>query len=247
MQTRTTRVQTQRASALTSPSLQVKNRPEPLLTPFANGLTPDARLRPHLRKLPRQRNRRAIALSTPAPLAQAVLPETDAFAAFVQAQRAPLYAFLRARCNSAEDAEDIAQDCMERLMRYRSHAEDELRLLLYRIARNRLADLGRAAPAALHQPLAEHDVSEAPSPTPSPLRQAESRQMLNTLRQALLKLPERCREAYLLNRINGMSYSQIAHHRGITAKTVEKQIARALQGLRRELGSDAFSMDGDGR
>ena len=224
----------------------MKNRPEPLLTPFANGLTPDARLRPHLRKLPRQRNRRAIALSTPAPLAQAVLPETDAFAAFVQAQRAPLYAFLRARCNSAEDAEDIAQDCMERLMRYRSHAEDELRLLLYRIARNRLADRGRSPHAAPHLPLAEQDLpSEAPFSTPGPLRQAESGQMLNTLRQALLKLPERCREAYLLNRINGMSYSQIARHRGITAKTVEKHVARALQGLRRELGADAFGMGGD--
>ena len=160
------------------------------------------------------------------------------------AQREPLRAFLRARGCSAEDAEDVAQDCMERLMRYRDHAEDELRLLLYRIARNRLADLGRAAPALPHLSLAEHD---APAELPSPLRQAESRQMLNTLRQALLKLPERCREAYLLNRISGMSYSQIARHRGVTAKTVEKQIARALQGLRRELGTDAFNMDGDGR
>jgi len=176
------------------------------------------------------------------------MPGTDAFAGFVQAQRSPLCAFLRARGTSPEDAEDIAQDCMERLMRYRGHAEDELRLLLYRIARNRLADLGRSAHAGPHLPLAEHDVpSDTSSSTPGPLRQAESRQMLNTLRQALLKLPERCREAYLLNRISGMSYSQIARHRGITAKTVEKQIARALQGLRRELGSDAFNMDVDGR
>ncbi|SBV36436.1 Sigma-70 factor, ECF subfamily [uncultured Stenotrophomonas sp.] len=176
------------------------------------------------------------------------MPGTDAFAGFVQAQRSPLCAFLRARGTSPEDAEDIAQDCMERLMRYRGHAEDELRLLLYRIARNRLADLGRSAHAGPHLPLAEHDVpADTASSTPGPLRQAESRQMLNTLRQALLKLPERCREAYLLNRISGMSYSQIARHRGITAKTVEKQIARALQGLRRELGSDAFNMDVDGR
>lgn len=164
------------------------------------------------------------------------------------AQREPLCAFLRARGCSAEDAEDVAQDCMERLMRYRDHAEGELRLLLYRIARNRLADLGRAAPALPHLSLAEPDApAEPPCALPGPLRQAESRQMLNTLRQALLKLPERCREAYLLNRISGMSYSQIARHRGVTAKTVEKQIARALQGLRRELGTDAFNMDGDGR
>jgi RNA polymerase sigma factor (sigma-70 family) len=170
----------------------------------------------------------------------------DAFARFLREQREPLRAFLRARGASGEDAEDIVQDCMERLIRYRQHPQEELKLLLYRIARNRLADRGRSPHAAPHLPLDEHDLpSEAPFSTPGPLRQAESGQMLNALRQALLKLPERCREVYLLNRITGMSYSQIARHRGITAKTVEKHVARALQGLRRELGADAFGMGGE--
>ncbi len=173
-------------------------------------------------------------------------PFGDGFTLFLRTQREPLRAFLRARGTSEEDAEDIVQDCMERLIRYREHPHAELKLLLYRIARNRLADRGRSPHAAPHLPLAEQDLpSEAPFSTPGPLRQAESGQMLNTLRQALLKLPERCREVYLLNRFTGMSYSQIARHRGITAKTVEKHVARALQGLRRELGADAFGMGGD--
>ncbi|WP_182333831.1 RNA polymerase sigma factor [Stenotrophomonas acidaminiphila] len=173
-------------------------------------------------------------------------PAGDGFSLFLRTQREPLRVFLRARGASEEDAEDIVQDCMERLIRYREHPHAELKLLLYRIARNRLADRGRSPHAAPHLPLAEQDLpSEAPFSTPGPLRQAESGQMLNALRQALLKLPERCREVYLLNRITGMSYSQIARHRGITAKTVEKHVARALQGLRRELGADAFGMGGD--
>ena len=49
----------------------------------------------------------------------------------------------------------------------------------------------------------------------------------------------------LLNRITGMSYAQIARHCGITAKTVEKHIARALQGLRQELGPDPLHNDRD--
>lgn len=65
------------------------------------------------------------------------------------------------------------------------------------------------------------------------------------LRQALFTLPYRCREVYLLNRINGMSYAQIARHCGISAKTVEKHIACALRGLRKELGADAFRKDED--
>lgn len=171
------------------------------------------------------------------------MPET--FTAFVREERAPLCAFLRARGASADDAEDIAQDCMERLIRYQAHSSEELRLLLYRIARNRLADRGRSAQSRPHLSLDDSDGSdEASSTTPSPLRQAESGQMLAILRQALFKLPERCREVYLLNRISGMSYAQIARHRGITAKTVEKHIARALQGLRQELGPDIFRKDG---
>ena len=69
--------------------------------------------------------------------------------------------------------------------------------------------------------------------------------MLALLRQALFKLPERCRQVYLLNRVSGMSYTQIARHCGITANTVEKHIARALQGLRKELGPDSFRKDGE--
>ncbi|AWH55425.1 RNA polymerase subunit sigma-24 [Stenotrophomonas sp. ESTM1D_MKCIP4_1] len=145
-----------------------------------------------------------------------------------------------------DDAEDIAQDCMERLIRYRGHETDALRLLLYRIARNRLADRGRAPLARTHLPLGERDGSEvAHGTSPDPLRQAESGQMIALLRQALFKLPERAREVYLLNRITGMSYAQIARHCGITAKTVEKHIARALQGLRKELGSNPLHTDGD--
>ncbi|MGA6180925.1 RNA polymerase sigma factor [Stenotrophomonas sp. NPDC077421] len=192
---------------------------------------------------------RGSVLSAPSPLLRydpEPLPRPERFAAFVRDERAPLCAFLRARGASADDAEDIAQDCMERLIRYQSHGSEELRLLLYRIARNRLADRGRSPHARTHLPLADGDGAAEPLCTaPGPLRQAESGQMLSLLRQALFKLPERCREVYLLNRISGMSYAQIARHRGITAKTVEKHIARALQGLRQELGPDTFGQDGD--
>ncbi len=48
----------------------------------------------------------------------------DAFIAFVREERTPLCAFLRTRGVGPEDAEDIAQDCMERLIRYRAHGPD---------------------------------------------------------------------------------------------------------------------------
>ncbi len=77
-----------------------------------------------------------------------------------------------ARGVGPEDAEDIAQDCMERLIRYRAQGPDELRLLLYRIARNRLADRGRSPLSRPHLPLADDGGDEPSSSSPDPLRQA---------------------------------------------------------------------------
>jgi RNA polymerase sigma-70 factor (ECF subfamily) len=156
-----------------------------------------------------------------------------------------LCAFLRTRGVGPEDAEDIAQDCMERLIRYRAHSADELRLLLYRIARNRLADRGRSSQSRPH----------LSSPSMMAATSLPARRPIHCARPS----PGRCcpccgrpcsscpsaRAVYLLNRITGMSYTQIARHCGITAKTVEKHIARALQGLRQELGSDPLHNDRD--
>ena len=55
------------------------------------------------------------------------------------------------------------------------------------------------------------------------------------MRAAILQLPLRCRQVYLLNRIDGMSYPQIASHCDISVKAVEKHIGKALTMLRLRL------------
>jgi RNA polymerase sigma-70 factor (ECF subfamily) len=54
---------------------------------------------------------------------------------------------------------------------------------------------------------------------------------------ALARLPARNRDAYSLNREEGMPYHKVAERLGIPVKTVESQISRALVILRRELES----------
>jgi len=58
------------------------------------------------------------------------------------------------------------------------------------------------------------------------------------VRAAVLRLPPRCREVYLLNRIEDMSYTEIARHCGISVKAVEKHIGKALSLLRVHLRGD---------
>ncbi len=55
------------------------------------------------------------------------------------------------------------------------------------------------------------------------------------LKTAVSELPERCREVFELSRIHGLKYAEIATVLGISVKTVEAQMGKALRSLRVKL------------
>jgi RNA polymerase sigma factor (sigma-70 family) len=55
----------------------------------------------------------------------------------------------------------------------------------------------------------------------------DARDRLSIVEAAIATLPRRCREVFLMHRLDGMSYSQIAKSSGISISAVEKHIARA--------------------
>ncbi|MFH2094770.1 MAG: RNA polymerase sigma-70 factor [Bacteroidota bacterium] len=55
------------------------------------------------------------------------------------------------------------------------------------------------------------------------------------IHKAIGELPEKCREIFLLNRFNDMKYAEIAEKLGISIKTVEAQMSKALKILREKL------------
>lgn len=160
-----------------------------------------------------------------------------AFERFVREQRAQLVGFLRHRVASEDDAQEVAQESFVRLMRYRDEAPDAWLALLYRIATNVVTDRARWAVshrAGDHVDVDSHaDILASPGPD---LAQAlDTSRALEDVQRALLRLPARCRDIYLLNRIEGMSYTEIATHCGISVKAVEKHISKALGILRKQL------------
>ena len=138
---------------------------------------------------------------------------------------------------SETDAQDIAQESLFKLTRYREQPENVLRFLLYRIATNGLRDAHRSMMAAKGANLVNFDASNIDIPCESlqPEERAEHHQELARIRDIINRLPERRREIYLLNRIDGMSYTEIAKHCDISVKAVEKHIGKALSTLRKEL------------
>ena len=55
------------------------------------------------------------------------------------------------------------------------------------------------------------------------------------LNNAINSLPEKCREVFILSRMEGLKYREIAERLNISTKTVENQIITALKKLRVEL------------
>ena len=131
------------------------------------------------------------------------------------------------------EAEDTAQEVMLELWRRRSNIvlETSLRAYLFQSARNRALNRIR------HQRVvnrAEPEVTP-PSPSPRPDRVLIEREMAAVVQQALADLPDRCREVFRLSREQGLRYAEIAEAMGISIKTVEAQIGKALRLLRSRL------------
>jgi RNA polymerase sigma-70 factor (ECF subfamily) len=64
----------------------------------------------------------------------------------------------------------------------------------------------------------------------------ETSELEQRIELAIQSLPEKCRMVFELNRVEGLKYAQIADKMGISIKTVEAQMSKALSVLREHLG-----------
>lgn len=162
----------------------------------------------------------------------------DALEGFVREHYAGLLQFLRHRSAVIEDAEDAAQESLTRFVQFAVDTRpiEAWKPTLYRIAINVLHDRARRARARAAGGHVSCDEVEIESDAPSALEQAEREQQRAALREAVLALPPRCRQIFLLKRLHGMTNAAIARRCGISVKVVERHSARALVLLRRKLG-----------
>jgi RNA polymerase sigma-70 factor (ECF subfamily) len=133
---------------------------------------------------------------------------------------------VRARVASRQDAEDVIQEAYLRVLRYSAQNVVENReQLLFSAARNLAIDTQRRG--KVRQKTAIELAVLAPMQWPASDEVVDTEQRLARVEAAIAALPSRCREVFLMHRIDGLSYSEIAAQRGISVSTVEKHIARA--------------------
>ena len=146
--------------------------------------------------------------------------------------------FLRARLANHPDHEDLVQDIYVKLARQEnldqklSLGAAQTRSYLFTIAANLLRDRYRrnSIRLAVERSLAEEEGNTNHMPSPEDI--FISRQSLDAIRKVILRLPFNCRRAFLLSRLQNMSYREIAEEMNISISMVEKHIMRALAEIR---------------
>ncbi len=131
----------------------------------------------------------------------------------------------RSRCRAR--ANDLAQETFCRLaelphLRLHSHP----RRYLATVARRLLIDDARRK-ASEHAFLKAFTLHMGESFTPSPEQVAQAIEQLSLLAGLLGDLPEKPRKAFLLSRLEGLTYAQIAEELAVSTSMVKQYISRA--------------------
>lgn len=148
--------------------------------------------------------------------------------------RADLLRFLTRLCGDAAVAEELAQEAGIRLLaEARAGSVREPRAFLFHVAANLARDqLRRRVVAETYA-----DDFDASENAPAADHVASVRQEISSVARAMEALPKRPREVLLLARVEGYSQKEIAERLGLSPKTVENHLTRALaqlaQGLQR--------------
>ncbi len=132
-----------------------------------------------------------------------------------------------------EWSEDLVQDVFMQVWEKRLTIRDEtIKPFLYVVARNFFLKDSRRRNYALKFLSTQDDFTDHESPE----YKMEMEEFQLKLQQAIGKLPEKCRTIYLMNRIDKLTYKQIAAYLSVSDKAIEKQMSKALDLLRENLG-----------
>lgn len=135
-------------------------------------------------------------------------------------------------CSDSGLAEDIAQDTFVKLWDNRtSIVLSTVKSYLYAIARNMtLNQLKRNK--LKYNFIAQ---TELGSNSETPEFSMEQQEFKEKLEAAIASLPEGSREVFLMNRIEGIKYIEIAERLGLSVKAIEKRMSKALKILREKI------------
>lgn len=140
--------------------------------------------------------------------------------------------FLYYKTSQSALSEDVAQDAFVKLWETREKIDkSSLKAYVFTIANNLM--INKLKREQLKFKFLNYSEQRNDNVTPEYL--LEMQEFDKKLQDVLAKIPEGAREVFLMNRIDGLKYREIAEMLGLSMKAVEKRMSRALSILRGEL------------
>lgn len=146
----------------------------------------------------------------------------------------PVWRFIYYKCGDTAQADDLVQEAFIKLWQNcEKVTKEKAKSFLYTVCNN--AFLNEVA----HKKVVLNHAKRQPQKTnfQSPEFLMEEDQFHEKLKNSLENLTEAQRTAFLLNRIEGKKYAEIAVMLDISVKAVEKRMSQALAKLRQEIGN----------
>jgi len=143
-----------------------------------------------------------------------------------------LYGYAFSILNSETSAEETVSDVFYKLWlkKDKLKIDTSLPAYLYKSVYNKCIDNIRHNKTK--QIFKRESLNQSTENTLNAVNDVNAKDFEKNLRNALLQLPEQCRTVFQLNRIEELTYNDIARRLGVSVKTVEAHVSKALRRLR---------------
>ena len=147
----------------------------------------------------------------------------------------------RLRALNDSDIDDLVQEAFARIWAADFSSIRNGRAYLYATLRHLLAEYARHRRIVPIELLGEIDSLSIISDEPGPDRRVGARQELERLGAIVATLPAQCRRVFELRKFEGLSHRDIAQRMGLSEKTVENHLTRALARIAEALAASTPS------
>ncbi len=161
------------------------------------------------------------------------LCDEPVFSRFFSGHVRALRSYLYFKYGNEQQANDVAQDAFIKVWENcKNIPHEKAKSFLYTVANNATLNIIAHQKVVLNY-AKTGGASHITNINPEHI--VEENQFRDKLEKAISSLTEAQRTAFLLNRIEGKKYHEIAEMLGISVKAVEKRISGALAGLREQI------------
>lgn len=150
---------------------------------------------------------------------------------------AELRVWLSRRTLSGIEVDDVVQETYAILagMESTDHIRDP-RTYMFEVAKSVVLLALRRSRIITIDAVAEAEALQIPANEPGPETIAADRQELGRVAALIAGLPARCREVFILRKVQGLSQRQVAERLGLSESTIEKHLIKALGILTKAVG-----------